>query len=268
MSLYLEPFLKWAGGKRWFAENYLEDFLPPEFNRYIEPFLGSGAVFFRLNPKKAILNDLNSDLINTYKVVKQDWKRVERILKKHHSLHSDEYYYHLRELSPRNEYTQAARFIYLNRTCFNGLYRVNLKGKFNVPKGTKDNVILGTDDFESVSKRLQKAQLVNKDFEEVINLAEDGDLLFVDPPYTVKHNENGFVKYNEKIFSWEDQIRLKDALLRARDRNVHIVCTNANHKSIRSLFKNEFSLKSLERASVMSGQSKHRGVTNELIITQ
>lgn len=266
MDKHVEPFLKWAGGKRWFADNHLSNFLPENYARYIEPFLGSGAVFFRANPKKAILNDLNSELIITYKAIKKDWKKVNSYLKKHHSNHSDEYYYHVRSQRTTNVFSSAARFIYLNRTCFNGLYRVNLKGEFNVPRGTKDSVLLSTDDFGLIAKQLKGVKILNWDFERVINLSERNDFLFVDPPYTVKHNNNGFIKYNETIFSWNDQIRLRDSLIRARDRGVKILCTNANHKSVRDLFRKEFSLKALERSSLMSGSGDFRGRVDELII--
>lgn len=260
------PFLKWAGGKRWFADGHLEKFLPKKFNRYIEPFLGSGAVFFNVLPQKAILNDLNSELILTYQSIKKDWARVSTHLKKHSLNHSEDYYYRVRDRKCRDQFSSAARFIYLNRTCFNGLYRVNLRGQFNVPKGSKDSVILPTDNFELISKQLKNARLLNMDFERVVDLAQKDDFLFVDPPYTVKHNNNGFIKYNETIFSWNDQVRLSDALTRAKKRGAYVVCTNANHSSIKSLFKNEFNLKALERASLLAASKEKRGKFDELII--
>lgn len=210
------PFLKWAGGKRWFVESHSE-LIEIGPRRYIEPFLGSGAVFFSLDVRESLLSDSNKDLIEVYGAIRDDYKRVYKHLKLHHKNHSKDYYYKIRAFSPRTKYTRAARFIYLNRTCWNGLYRVNTLGKFNVPIGTKQNVILDTDDFEKVSNKLQNSQLVCADFEAVIDQAGPNDFLFVDPPYTVQHNYNGFVKYNEKIFSWEDQLRLKESLQNARN---------------------------------------------------
>ena len=215
------PFLKWAGGKRWLTSN--SEFKVPEFSgRYVEPFLGSGSIFFSLQPKDAILSDLNSELIDTYIALRDEHKKVSRHLRQHAQNHSAKHYYKVRdELKPRATASRAARFLYLNRTCWNGLYRVNLAGKFNVPKGTKSNVILDTDDFASVSKILGKAKLVCCDFETVVDQAESGDFIYADPPYTVRHNMNGFIKYNEVLFSWEDQQRLRSALLRASTTATH-----------------------------------------------
>jgi DNA adenine methylase len=146
-------------------------------------------------------------------------------LKVHAKRHSKKYYYYLRdEAKPTSLAGQAARFLYLNRTCWNGLDRVNLKGKFNVPKGTKSKVILDTDDFEAAAKALGAATLVCSDFATIVDMAEKGDLIYADPPYTVHHNMNGFIKYNEVLFSWEDQTRLRDCLLRASERGAHRCC--------------------------------------------
>lgn len=259
------PFLKWAGGKRWLISSY-PDFLAHPFNRYIEPFLGSGAVFFHLTPKKSILADRNKELIETYQAIKDDWERVGQELKKHHKNHSKKYYYSIRDSKPRNLCVRAARFIYLNRTCWNGLYRVNLKGKFNVPIGTKQRVILDTDNFEAVSRLLKNSDLISGDFEEIMELAGKNDLVFADPPYTIKHNLNGFIKYNEKLFSWDDQKRLRDAVVRARARGATIIISNANHPSVRELYKGIGTQKVLTRSSVLAADSGNRGKYQELVI--
>ena len=142
----------------------------------------------------------------------------------------------------------------------------NLQGKFNVPKGTKTNVILSTDDFQSISNALKNATLLSADFEDVIENSASGDFVFIDPPYTVKHNVNGFIKYNERIFRWEDQIRLASAVARAAKRNVKILITNANHESIRNLYRDVGYLKKLSRFSVLAGDRNSRGKTTELAI--
>ncbi len=261
----LVPFLKWAGGKRWLVADHINLF-PKQYNRYIEPFLGSAAAFFALQPKKAILSDINNELINTYIAIRSNAKRVEQLLTIHQQKHSQKYYYAVRQTKPKGLFQQAARFIYLNRTCWNGLYRVNLDGKFNVPIGTKTNVLLDSDNFSVVAECLNKAKLLCRDFEEVVNLAAEGDLIFVDPPYTVKHNYNGFVKYNEKLFCWNDQIRLRDSLVRARKRGAFVVVTNANHPSVRELYRGRFELITLARSSVIAASSERRGRYTELII--
>lgn len=259
------PFLKWAGGKRWLVSSY-PDFLAHPFDRYIEPFLGSGAVFFHLAPKNSILADRNEELIETYQAIKDDWKCVVQELKKHHNNHSKKYYYSIRDSKPRNSHTRAARFIYLNRTCWNGLYRVNLKGKFNVPLGTKTNVVLDTDDFEAVAELLKNADLRVSDFKTVIDIAGCGDLVFVDPPYTVKHNLNGFVKYNETLFSWEDQIRLRDCILNATKRGALVVLTNAYHRSVIKLYQDVGMHHRLQRKSILAADSKKRKLCDELLV--
>lgn len=262
----LTPFLKWAGGKRWLVSDY-SDFFPENYNRYIEPFLGSGAVFFHLQPKKAILSDTNIELIQTYQAIKDNWKLVRRYLQDHHKLHTKKYYYNIRATKFRSPYKCAAQFIYLNRTCWNGLYRVNLKGEFNVPIGTKQNVLFSTDDFKSISYMLRNKKLLSSDFEIVIDSARDGDFVFVDPPYTVTHNYNGFIKYNEKLFSKDDQVRLRDCLVSAVNRGAKIISTNADHQYIRGLYKESFDFRSVYRKSVIASDSKKRGNFKELIIS-
>ncbi len=212
----MTPFLKWPGGKRWFVSSHAE-LLPTDFRVYREPFLGSGAVFFHLNPQRAVLSDTNRELIATYRAIKSDALAIERRLRRHQSLHDDDHYYRTRN-APRTAdlRTEAARFLYLNRTCFNGIYRVNLQGVFNVPRGTKTAVVLPTDDFAEVRRVLWRAKLESCDFEPAIDRAEPGDLVFADPPYTVRHNNNGFVKYNETLFSWADRTNYTSNPVRRR----------------------------------------------------
>lgn len=239
---------------------------PLQYDRLIEPFAGGAAVFFCLSPASAWLNDVNVDLIDAYKAIADDWEGVVAVLKHHHAKHNSKYYYEIRASSPRLATTRAARLIYLNRTCFNGLYRVNLKGEFNVPLGTKTKVILPGDNFFASSNQLKKATLTNLDFEEVIDQAGENDFVFVDPPYTVKHNLNGFIKYNERLFSWADQIRLKDSLFRAKLRGAQVVMSNADHESIRELYGDSEKIYVAARQSVMAASSANRKKTTELLI--
>jgi DNA adenine methylase len=260
------PFLKWPGGKRWFVANY-SHLLPQKFVRYIEPFLGAGSVFFYLKPAKAILSDLNGELIATYQAIRDGADKVNERLIFHQLRHGHDYYYAVRESRPRLSSNKASRLIYLNRTCFNGVYRVNLNGDFNVPKGSKSEVVLDSDNFDFVACMLKNAIIQTSDFEPIIDGARRGDLVFADPPYTVRHNVNGFVKYNEQLFSWEDQIRLADVLARARARGVKIVLTNANHFSIRRLYSARgFSLMTVSRHSCISASVNSRKQFEELVI--
>lgn len=263
----LIPFLKWPGGKRWFIKRFY-DLLPTDYGTYFEPFLGGGSVFFYLKPVGAVLGDVNEDLVATYQGIKTDWRRLEAQLAVHQKKHSDKYYYKIRDSNPSDPVQRAARLIYLNRTCFNGIYRVNLSGVFNVPRGSKDAVVLDTDNFEELSKALNGANIQVSDFEYLIDVSEKNDLVFADPPYTVRHNLNGFIKYNEKLFSWSDQERLAYALNRAKRRGAKIVSTNANHKSVCDLYeKLGFEITSVSRYSAISANVAGRTQYEELVIT-
>lgn len=262
----VKPFLKWAGGKRWLVQQHSR-VLPRAFKTYYEPFLGSAVVFFHLLPSRAVLSDTNEDLIKTYIAIRSDWARVWNKLKHHQKLHSHEHYYLVRRSKPRSLSGKAARFIYLNRTCFNGLYRVNRTGKFNVPKGTKDKVIYPDDNFEALSRSLGTCKLIVQDFASVIARAKRYDLIYVDPPYTVKHNNNNFLKYNERIFSWHDQLRLADALHAASKRGAKIILSNADHPSIIKLYSDFQVLVSVSRNSMLAADASKRKTTTELLIT-
>jgi DNA adenine methylase len=260
----IKPFLKWAGGKRWLTgagvfpeiENY---------DRYLEPFLGSGAVFFHLRPSRAILSDVNAELIHLYATVREHPGLFRGAMEDHHRKHSRDHYYAIRASKPTDAIARAARFLYLNRTCWNGLYRVNMKGEFNVPIGTKSTVLFPDDDFECIAAALADSELVCSDFETVIDRAGEGDLVFVDPPYTVRHNFNGFLKYNESIFSWADQVRLAECVKTAVDRGAGVIVTNANHDSVRDLYNQRFTYREFTRASVLAASSDKRGLTTEAV---
>jgi DNA adenine methylase len=159
--MQVRPFLKWAGGKRWLLD--APNFHVPQFEgRYIEPFLGGGAIFFHLSPKRAILSDLNGRLIEVYTSIRDDWSSVYIELQRMQKLHCPKFYYEERARERRKPHTRAAQFLYLNRTCWNGLYRENLAGKFNVPIGSKSQVLLPDDDFASASKILSNAVIKKK----------------------------------------------------------------------------------------------------------
>jgi DNA adenine methylase len=239
---------------------------PVDFDRYVEPFVGSGAVFFYLRPAEAILADTNADLINVYEQIRGNWRKVERALRRHQAYHSKRYYYVERDRRHRALHERAAQFLYLNRTCWNGLYRVNLRGEFNVPVGTKTAVVLDTDDFASTASLLKAADLYVSDFETTLERAGAGDFAFIDPPYITRHNFNGFIKYNEDLFSWADQERLASAVRRAAERGVKMLVTNANHQSVRQLYRGIGTHTILNRNSVLAADSENRGLTTEIAI--
>jgi DNA adenine methylase len=201
-----------------------------------------------------------------YVAIKYRWRDVQRELERHHAEHSSEYYYAIRSSDFSDKIERAAQFIYLNRTCWNGLYRVNRQGIFNVPKGSKEWAISPDDDFERASRLLRRARLRSGDFVDAVQDAGRGDLVFFDPPYTVKHNMNGFIKYNEGLFSWSDQVRLRDCAIDLSARGVSVVISNADHESVRELYEGLGEIIQASRHSVLAGKTAARGTTTELLI--
>lgn len=263
----MQPFLKWPGGKRWLLAQYPHIF-PQEYNVYYEPFLGGGSAFFHLMPNEAVISDINPDLINVYRMMCRHPDRLRNLLDQHRLNHSNQYYYDVRGQIPRDRLAQAARFLYLNRTCFNGMYRVNQQGQFNVPVGTRECFVEDVAVFQQYAQALQNAEIGTHDFVETIRGAGDGDLVFADPPYTIAHNQNSFIKYNENLFSWKDQKRLLNALTRARDRQAIIIATNAMYPELEQMYRNNgFYTQAVSRFSSISGNAVGRGRQEELLIS-
>jgi DNA adenine methylase len=262
----LEPFLKWPGGKRWLVHQHA-NFFPPSYRRYLEPFLGGAAVFFHLQPARAILSDTNAELINAYRCLRQHWELIDEQLRTLQKGHSIELYYRIRGLRPIDPLERAVRFIYLNRTCFNGIYRVNKNGDFNVPIGSKDGVEYPEGYLKTIADSLATASLKVAGFENTINTADKGDFVFVDPPYTVRHNNNNFLKYNSSLFSWSDQVKLAVAIKAAAERGAEIMLSNADHSSVRELYRGFGNHRHIKRASILAADASHRGKTTELLIT-
>jgi DNA adenine methylase len=259
-----KPFLKWAGGKKSLL-THLEKILPNSYNSYFEPFLGGGALFFSLQPKKAFLSDLNKELINTYLQLKRHSKEVIKILEK--MPYEKTVYYKIRNTYSKDKIYRAARFIYLNRSCWNGLYRENRKGEFNVPFGRfKNPTICDPVNLEAVSNALKKTSLRHVDFEIILEKAQNNDLVYLDPPYVTTHSNNGFLQYNAKIFSLEDQKRLKEVFLKLHKKKCKVILSNADHKFIRELY-DQFYIYRVDRKSLLAGDKKKRKDVSELIIT-
>ena len=226
-----QPFVKWAGGKRALLQDIFQ-VIPEIFCNYYEPFLGGGAVFFGLNDRiqKAILSDLNSELILTYKMLQQRPDDVISALKAHKQNHSPTYYSEIRNKRLEDDVDLAARFIYLNKTCYNGLYRVNSKGKFNVPIGSYKNPnICDEDNLLSVSEALQKTKLITQPFEKI--KPSSGDLVYCDPPYDAT-----FTQYTDKGFRGSDQINLRRACDRWIKAGANVVISNNDTELIREIW--------------------------------
>jgi DNA adenine methylase len=231
------PFLKWPGGKRWLAPEIINHISKRLRGRYFEPFLGGGAVFFALRPPRATLSDINSDLINTYRQVQENPEAIlERLRRKRITTNN---YYRVRAANPTCPLERAIRFLYLNRTAFGGMYRLNGDGRFNVPYGGGDRTpapLWKQNLIRTASQLLSGARLLVSDFEEIMEQAGPGDVIYCDPTYTVAHENNGFVRYNEVNFSWSDQTRLASVALTAIRRGSTVVISNACHNRIRALY--------------------------------
>src|SRR5207248_1633482 len=202
-----------------------------------------------------------------YRTVRAYPTHIARLLKRYQQRHTAKFYYKMRKTIPASAVERGARFIYLNRVCWNGLYRVNLRGQFNVPIGTKTEVGFPEGFLERVAKLLRRARLVHSDFETIIDDTTRDDFLYVDPPYTVRHNNNGFLKYNEILFSWADQIRLRDAVRRATKRGAKLMVTNAANKSVVDLYAGFTRVNSVRRNSVIAAKSICRRLLEEVIFT-
>jgi len=256
------PLLKWPGGKRLLLKSIVSH-LPRTFGRYYEPFLGGGALFFALRPQNAVLSDNNPELINCYIQVRDHPKKVIASLKE--LKNSEEAYYRIRAQVPSGQIGKAARLIYLTTLAFNGIHRLNLKGEFNVPYGYKTHLQpCDPVKITRISKTLSFAQLVCADFGQAVKTATYGDLIYFDPPYTVVHQNNGFLKYNDKIFSWDDQIRLADLARELAKRGCHVLVSNADNPFLKDLYSG-FKVQEIKRASVIAASGKFRRCISECI---
>lgn len=254
----MKPFVKWAGGKRQIL-NRINEFIEDSIVEgssftYIEPFLGGGAVFFDRKPNKAIINDLNADLINAYEIIKSN-KYLELIdeLDRHAKAYKcdpDDYYYDIRSWDrkdgwPKNhtKVERAARMIFLNRTCYNGLYRVNIKGQFNTPIGRYKNPTICdreniTEIHNFLSSNNHQIEIMNGSYEHVIDKASDGDIIYIDPPYDYE-DDDGFTKYQMKGFTFEDFINLKKTCDRAINRGAFVIVSNNATTKVINLFEQD-----------------------------
>jgi len=261
-----QPFLRWAGGKRWLVPQLPEILGDLRFNAYHEPFLGGGSIFLGLSHDgRSFLSDLNAELIETYIQVRDNPRAVARELRQHKS--DKEYYYDLRAAKPSLPVARAARFIFLNHTSYNGIFRVNLRGDYNVPFGRHTPRVPTEDDLLAVSEQLQKSVMHTADFAECVEHVSPGDLVFLDPPYTVAHNYNGFVRYNQKLFSWEDQARLSVVIDEIKRKNAFYILTNAAHSSIAELFDKGDKKIVTSRKNAIAGLISSRGIATEYLFT-
>jgi len=262
----IKPFLRWAGGKTWLVEHIHNLVKCIDFKNYHEPFLGGASVYFSLSlPGHKFLSDLNQELIETYVSLRDERDAVISTLKTFSN--DKESYYQIRSKLFCNSADRAARFIYLNQTSFNGIYRVNARGEYNVPYGNRAVQFLDIARLTKASEALQGAEIASGDFTVFEEFISSKDLVFLDPPYTVSHNNNAFIKYNQKLFSLDDQNRLQQFIERIKSKGAYYILTNAAHPVIKEIFNNADKLVTLERSSLIGGMNATRGKVDEYLFT-
>jgi DNA adenine methylase len=278
------PVLKWAGGKRQII-NQLTENLPVHFNTYFEPFIGAGALFLEVQPSKAIINDINFEISNLYKVLK-DKDKTEKLkleLTNYQHLHNNlsnldkksDFYYSVRDLDKDNKFFEQddfkvlARTIYLNKSCFNGIFRLNSKGLFNVPFGKKDQVkLFDNENIININNYLMKNEIIvlNGDFEIALKEVKKGDFVYFDPPYDSIEKKISFTTYSKDGFGIADQERLAKLFKKLNDRGAYLMLSNHNTKLIRELYKG-FNIKVIHARRSINSIGTARGKVEEVIIT-
>jgi len=265
-----KPFLRWAGGKNRIV-NLLEEHMPPNFsngNEYYEPFLGAGSLFFRLEPLNATLSDNNKDLIECYKAVQKNPELIVKHLQQYLLNNCKNYYYKMRDKynNSNPSIAKAALFIYLNKTCFNGIWRVNKKGEFNVPYGYREPLLPSKDNLLNPSTALSKARIIHEDYKKIVEYARKGDFIYFDPPYPPLNGTSYFTHYTKEGFNREDHSELASVAKMLNKKGCYIMISNADIQFIRSLYKEVFNLYDLEVTRWISANGKRHKV-QELIIT-
>ena len=270
-----QPFLKWAGGKRQLL-NAIAKFIPAEYTEYYEPFIGAGAVLFYLQPGIGTINDTNSELVNCYRVIKDKPEDLLKLCELHFSKNSKEYYYQLRKQDRQTCYSyltdveRAARIIYLNKTCYNGLFRVNSKGEFNVPYGKyKNPTIADPMVINAISSYLNQAQIniLNTDFEQALTNAKEGAFIYLDPPYHPLSDTSSFTGYSMNGFGSAEQVRLKQLCDRLTDKGCQILASNSAAPFIKELYNDSrYEVIEVKATRAINTISSKRGKINEVLI--
>jgi DNA adenine methylase len=270
INIQAKPFIKWVGGKTQLLSEITAR-IPQNFSRYFEPFVGGGALFFYLQPEKSVLIDINQELTNTYQVIRDKVEELITDLKLH--IHQQDYYYQIRNIDRSKEYQlwsdvqRASRLIYLNKTCFNGLYRVNSKGQFNTPMGSYQNPkIVDEINLRACSKALQKAQIITGSFLEVEEKITLEDFVYFDPPYAPLNATSNFTGYSQDGFDLSMQLNLRNLCDRLNAKGVRFMVSNSNAPMILDLYSN-YKIEFVYASRAINSKGNKRGKIPEVIIT-
>ena len=263
------PIVKWVGGKRQLMFELLKN-LPKSYNRYFEPFIGGGALFFELQPDNAYISDMNEELINLYSVVRDDVYELIKDLSKHEV--SKEYFLEIRNIDRTEEYSKlsnverASRFIYLNRTCFNGMYRVNSKGEFNVPFGNYKNPrIIDENNLLNCSELLKEIEIKCADFSEILNKVQKNDFVYFDPPYVPLNETSSFTSYTKDGFDIDMQFKLRDVCDELDSMGVKFMLSNSDTKLVNELYAN-YEIKKVFASRQINANADGRGKITEVLV--
>ncbi|WP_159583556.1 DNA adenine methylase [Streptococcus halichoeri] len=275
-NILVAPVLKWVGGKRQLIED-ISPLIPKQISTYVEPFVGGAAILFHLQPKKAIINDFNDELMNVYQVIKEDPNGLIKILEKHKEANSEEHYYETRALDRTSDYEnlskeeKAGRILYLNKTCYNGLFRVNSSGQFNAPYGKYKNPAIVNDvTIKAVSNYFNSANIkfLNGDYKEALKGLRKGTFVYFDPPYMPVSSSSNFTGYTENGFGYEKQVELRDECLKLNKRGIKFLQSNSYTPEILELYSDSsvFTIKVVQAKRSINSKSDKRGEISEVLI--
>ena len=263
------PIVKWVGGKRQLMFELIKN-MPKSYNRYFEPFIGGGALFFELQPEQDYISDMNEELINLYSVVRDNVYELIKDLSKHEV--SKEYFLEIRNIDRTEQYTElsdverASRFIYLNRTCFNGMYRVNSQGQFNVPFGHYKNPrIIDENNLLNCSELLKKTEIKCADFSEILTKVKKGDLVYFDPPYVPLNETSSFTSYTKDGFDINMQFKLRDVCDELDNKGVKFILSNSDTKLVNELYVN-YEIKKVFASRQINANADGRGKITEVLV--
>lgn len=263
------PFLKWAGGKARLIEQF-QPYFPQEFGRYHEPFIGGGALYFHLQPEDAVISDVNERLISAYTAIRDELPALMERLELHAKKHSRDHYYRCRErfnqARSMSNVERAALMIYLNKTCFNGLYRENRRGEFNVPIGSYVNpTVFREENLIAVSQQLQHTDIRVQSFEHVLKTAQAGDFVYFDPPYVPLSATSSFTSYVGAGFDLQMQQRLAEVFTELAHRGCYVFLSNSDSPVVRELYRG-WRMETVRAGRAINSKASGRNAVNELLV--